>query len=69
MDGSRVMTAADFLASYHFENEVEVSWSSCRPSGVRGSSAMTLKRYRPSPETVTTSETLPIGVAKIAAIS
>ena len=42
-----------------------MSSSSCRPSGVRVSSARTLNRYVPSPATVTTSEVLPIGVAKM----
>ena len=69
MVGSRVMVTAVFFASYHFEKAVEVISSSCRPSGVRVSSARTLNRYVPSPATVTTSLVLPIGAAKIASVS
>src|SRR6185369_4060584 len=66
MVSSRVMTTEDFFESYQREKAVDVSSSSWRPSGVRVSSERTLNKYVPSPATVTGSEVLPIGVAKMA---
>ena len=49
IDGSRVIVTAAFLAVYQFVNAFVLIVSSCRPSGVRFSSARTLNRYVPSP--------------------
>ena len=69
---SRVMVAAAFFASYHFEKAVDLIWSSCWPSGVRVSSATTLNRYMPSsrsPGSTVTTVLVPTGAAKIASVS
>ena len=61
------LTAA-FLAVYQFEKAFVLMASSCRPSGVRVSSAKTLNRYVPSPVIETMLLVLPTSAAKIASV-
>ena len=68
IDGSRSILTTAFWAVYQFENAFVLMASSCRPSGVRFSSAKTLNRYVPSPVIETMLLVLPTSAAKIASV-